>query len=70
MATIYTTTSAKRGECGHRHRSIASALRCLEKDEASARARGETSDRRILADDGDGLRALTPAETDQLYQVR
>ena len=31
--TTYTTIGSVRGECGHRHKSIATAVRCIDKDD-------------------------------------
>jgi len=57
MTKIYTTWGSVRGCCGHRHRTLKAAKRCLEKDQrACANLPGGNaySDRHIrIADSGD-----------------
>jgi len=43
----YTTWGSVRGDCGHAHRSLAAALRCLANDRDGARKQGGYSDREI-----------------------
>lgn len=45
----YTTEGPRRGRCGHQHKSIPSALECLDADEAWCQQRGQHTDRRIFA---------------------
>lgn len=43
-----------RGNCGHTHRSLDAAIRCIRKDQKDCRASGGYSDRTIIfASDGD-----------------
>jgi len=51
----YITTGSLRGGCGHRHRSIAAAVRCLDRDRRTCLARGERSDRRVVHANGSEL---------------
>ena len=43
----YTTYGSVRGSCGHKHRTIASAVVCLTKDRKVCRRYGGYSDRRV-----------------------
>lgn len=56
MTTYTYTTGASsdvRGCCGHKHRSVEAAKRCLENDARACRQRGGYSDRtRIVRSDG------------------
>ena len=65
MTTIhYTATGSVRGECGHRHRSVAAAVACARRDNAGcARSvRGGYSDRTVLAVEGGVQRPLDEGE--------
>lgn len=44
----YSTEGPRRGRCGHQHKSIASAVDCLDADMAWCRERGVDADRRIF----------------------
>ncbi len=67
MPTIrYTTRGAVRGACGHRHRSIAAAHACLERD---CRACRGCSDRSVVALDGDVERDLDEIEAGELQYL-
>lgn len=54
-ATTYTTRGDVRGECGHRHRTIAGAVACIERDRRGCERRGGYSDRRVVRLDGADL---------------
>jgi len=43
----YTTIGSVRGDCGHKHRNIWAAARCLANDQAGCASQGGYSDRRI-----------------------
>lgn len=60
----YTTSGPVRGTCGHKHRSIRTALDCLERDARSCRAAGGYSDRSIERSDG------TPLDRDEENELR
>ena len=62
MSTTYTTRGSVRGTCGHRHRTIGAAVRCLLADQSGCRNNGGYSDRVIRVTDDDGERALTNDE--------
>jgi hypothetical protein len=63
--TRYTTGGSVRGDCGHSHRTISAATRCLMQDQSGCRKQGGYSDRSVRAvDDGD-TRALTEPEYDE-----
>ncbi len=47
--TTYTTIGNMRGSCGHRHRTVDAAARCVARDLAKCRVRGDCSDRIIVA---------------------
>jgi len=44
----WTTSGSVRGGCGHRHRTITGAARCLERDRSGCRSQGGYSDRSIV----------------------
>ncbi len=50
----YTTHGAVRGRCGHEHRTIQAALKCLARDIRQCQSVGGYSDRYVylVADDG------------------
>jgi hypothetical protein len=52
--TTYTTTGGVRGCCDHRHLTIATALKCLERDQRACwrLGGGGYSDRAVVAVDG------------------
>ena len=52
----YTNTGPVRGECGHRHRTRATASECLERDRRGCASQGGYSDRRTHATEPDQLR--------------
>jgi len=51
----YTTSGPVRGSCGHYHRTIEAAVRCLERDRAGCRRQGGYSDREVRYADGSRL---------------
>jgi len=54
MTTYYRTTGSVRGDCGHRHRTLSGAIRCLRRDQSGCAGQGGYSDRRIVEIDDDG----------------
>lgn len=62
MATTYTTRGSVRGSCGHKHRTMAAAVRCLMADQSGCRNNGGYSDRVVRVTDDDGERMLTNDE--------
>ena len=57
----YTTSGPVRGACGHRHRTLSGAIRCLDEDSAGCKRQGGYTDRSIRRVDG---KALTDDELD------
>jgi hypothetical protein len=55
----YTTMGKMRGVCGHNHRSISGAFRCLVLDQNCCMKGGGYTDRGIVRTDG---KDLTPSE--------
>lgn len=53
--TTYTTSGSVRGCCGHRHRTIEAAKRCIDKDHAGCARQGGYSDRTVVYYDGSEL---------------
>ena len=50
MTTIvYTTTGSVRGTCGHKHRSIRTAYKCVLRDHRGCVSQGGYSDRHVVA---------------------
>ena len=62
MTTTYTTCGSVRGNCGHNHRTMAAAVRCLLADQSGCRTHGGYSDRVVRVTDDDGERMLTNDE--------
>jgi hypothetical protein len=61
--TTYTTRGSVRGCCGHSHRTMAAAVRCMMSDQAGCRTHGGYSDRVVRIIDGDDNdRAMTNDE--------
>jgi len=46
---FYTTNGSVRGSCGHRHRSLDAAEKCIEKDGSGCRSQGGYTDRSVYA---------------------
>lgn len=55
MNRFYTTTGSVRGCCGHKHRSIVTAKRCIDNDQAGCATQGGYSDRDVIRYDGSEL---------------
>ena len=49
MTIAYTPIGTVRGCCGHMHRTVDTAARCVARDLAKCRVRGDCSDRIIVA---------------------
>tara|TARA_R110000824_G_scaffold210748_2_gene396616 strand:+ start:89 stop:298 length:210 start_codon:yes stop_codon:yes gene_type:complete len=46
--TYYTTKGDVRGYCGHEHRSIETAAKCVKRDMAGCQSQGGYSDRSVI----------------------
>lgn len=64
MNRFYTTTGSVRGCCGHKHRSIVTAKRCIDNDQAGCATQGGYSDRHVVRYDGS---ELSEDEQDELF---
>lgn len=66
--STYTTRGSVRGGCGHRHKTIESALACAERDARACASLGggAYSDRRVARTDGT---PLTDAEGDAIWKA-
>lgn len=53
--TTYTTKGNVRGCCGHKHRSLETAVKCLRDDQVGCGRQGGYSDRQIVRTDGEDL---------------
>ncbi len=53
--TTYTTEGSVRGCCGHKHRTIEAAIRCIKRDQAGCSSQGGYSDRSVVRVDGEDL---------------
>jgi len=51
--TTYTTHGSVRGGCGHQHRTMAAAVRCLQSDQEGCRQQRGYSDRSVRVIEGD-----------------
>ena len=60
--TRYTTRGSVRGACGHQHRTILGALRCLARDQSGCKAQGGYSDRTVY--DSAGCEIPTTVDDD------
>lgn len=67
--TYYTTRGPVRGSCGHKHRSIRTALRCAVRDQHGCNTQGGYSDRSIRAIEGGEERMLTEIEDEYLEEA-
>lgn len=52
-ATNYRCVGSVRGWCGHKHRTLSGALRCLQDDSDGCGRQGGYSDREVLVYEGD-----------------
>ncbi len=55
MNITYTTDGSVRGTCGHKHRTVEAAYKCLEEDQQGCESQGGYSDRHVEQTDGDDL---------------
>lgn len=70
MVKHYTTYGPVRGGCGHRHRTLETAMRCLRDDGRGCQMQGGYSDRTVHARLVDGsLRGLTEEEHDSIRHL-
>jgi hypothetical protein len=53
--TTYTTAGSVRGTCGHNHKTIVAAEKCLQSDRDGCGSQGGYSDRQIVRADGQAL---------------
>jgi hypothetical protein len=53
--TTYTTRGNVRGGCGHKHRSLETAWKCLQRDRSGCQSQGGYSDRQVVRADGEPL---------------
>jgi len=65
--TTYTTTGSVRGTCGHKHRNLSTAFRCLRADQRGCAKHGGYSDRRITRSDE---APLTDDEREDLFDLQ
>lgn len=52
---MFTTKGNVRGCCGHKHRSLETAVRCLREDMKGCQSQGGYSDRSVVKTDGEPL---------------
>jgi hypothetical protein len=65
--TTYTTQGSVRGSCGHSHRTVSSALRCLQRDQHACVLVGGYSDRAVISSDGSLERETALIDDDDEY---
>ena len=51
MKTTYSCIGNVRGDCGHKHRTLSGARKCLERDQSGCESQGGYSDRYIIGTD-------------------
>lgn len=64
--TYYTTTGGVRGSCGHKHRTLVAAAKCISRDDSGCGSQGGYSDRIIMAVERDEERELNDYELREL----
>lgn len=65
--TYYTTRGSVRGSCGHKHRSIDTAAKCVKRDMGGCKGQGGYSDRSVAkVEDGE----LVELSEDEFYEAR
>lgn len=71
MSSYYIARGSVRGSCGHKHRTIAAAQTCCEKDQRDCRSLGggAYSDRSVTPVDSGRFRDLTGSEQEELYRI-
>jgi hypothetical protein len=62
--TTYTNIGSVRGSCGHNHRTISGALRCLDSDQSGCRQCGGYSDRVVRVGGKGGIVVPTMRDDD------
>ncbi len=70
-AVTYTCKGSVRGECGHTHRTLVGAARCLHRDQRACTSLGggAYSDRTIVRTDGEEMSELEMYEIDDIKQA-
>lgn len=63
---MYTTTGSVRGSCGHSHKSLETAAKCLRRDREGCCSQGGYSDRSVVRIDGE---PLTDDEQDEVVSA-
>ncbi len=63
--TTYTTRGSVRGSCGHNHRTLKAAEKCIQADQARCRSQGGYSDRVTLVVSDGVSRPLTESEYEE-----
>lgn len=64
----YETYGSVRGCCGHRHRSLHTALSCLARDQSGCASQGGYSDRRVRRFGGQELTAEEDLQIEDLEE--
>jgi hypothetical protein len=65
----YTTKGSVRGNCGHKHRSIVTAHKCLLADHVGCKRQGGYSDRYVCRTDDSEFSELEQQELEWLEYV-
>lgn len=71
MKPYYVAHGSIRGSCGHKHRSIATAQACCDRDQAACGSLGggAYSDRSVAPVENGRFRELTIVEQEELYRI-
>lgn len=71
MRSYYVAHGSVRGSCGHKHRTIAAAQACCEKDQRDCQSLGggAYSDRSVTPVENGRFRDLTEAEQEELFRI-
>lgn len=67
--TKYETSGPVRGSCGHKHRSIRTAIRCLLRDARDCKRAGGYSDRKVRREDGEEFCLREVLEYNRVWKI-
>lgn len=68
MSTTYTTEGSVRGSCGHKHKTLESAIKCLQVDRDGCGAQGAYSDRQVVRTGGEPMTEREHDEMGEIYE--
>ena len=69
MKNGYTTNGSVRGQCGHVHRTIETAVRCLKRDGGGCASQGGYTDRIVVAVVNGRIEPLSDSEDEYAREL-